>query len=288
MTYLMAKTKGKSGEILKVLSAKDEIFEVPDLSHFVKYSNKHILEDEEWFVLDKFKSKRYRNEFIDDSFNSTNYNQIVKNQYQKIEYFCSKQNNYFLFQKLTPVRILQKKWFKISDAPSLEIDAPIIVLNDFVDAAYELAVDKLYFKKIEAIKSMFDGIEELYREATQKEVDTFLREDFIVLKDSFDGTKVKTANRKRIAMAIDALKDFTKEDKKQIFEYIKEYCEDVPVEGNAFAVSSEEHLKNILYGIDQRYYTTPIGHEKRIANSVLKIEPRPRSSEETQVNDSNH
>lgn len=284
----MAKTKGKSGEILKVLSADYEIFEVPDLSHPVKYANKHILDDEEWFLLDDFKSRGYRNEFIDGSFNSTNYNQIVKNQYQKIEYFCSKQNNYFLFQKLTLVRILQKKWFKISDAPSLEIDAPIIVLNDFVDAAYELAADKLYFKKIETIKSMFDGIEELYREATQKEVDTFLREDFIVLKDGFDSTKVKTANRKRIAMAIDALKGFTEENKKRIFKYIKEYCEDVPVEGNAFAVSNEEHLKNILYGIDQRYYTTPIGNEKRIANSVLKIEPKPRSSEETQVNVPHH
>ena len=85
MTYLMAKTKGKNGEILKVLSTKDEIFEVPDLSHPVKYSNKHILEDEEWFILDKFKSRGYRNEFINGSFNSTNYNQIVKDQYQKIE-----------------------------------------------------------------------------------------------------------------------------------------------------------------------------------------------------------
>lgn len=280
MTYLMAKTKGKSGEILKVLSAEDEIFEVPDLSCLVKYSNKRILEDEEWFVLDKFKSRRYRNEFIDGSFNSTNYNQIKRDQYQKIEYLCSKQNDYFLFQRFTPARILQKRWFKISGEPNLETNAPIIVLNDPVDAVYKITTDELYFKKIETIKSIFDGIEELYREATQEEVNTFLSESFIVPKDGFDGTKVKTANRKRIAMAMDALKDFTKKDKKQIFEYIKEYCLDVPVEGNAFVVSNEEHLKKILYGIDQRYYTTPIGHEKRLANSVSEIKPKSQNTEQ--------
>ena len=36
-----------------------------------------------------------------------------------------------------------------------------------------------------------------------------------------------------------------------------------------FVVRSNEDLKNLLYGIDQRYYTTPINNEKRIANSII-------------------
>ena len=31
-------------------------------------------------------------------------------------------------------------------------------------------------------------------------------------------------------------------------------------------------FKNLLYGIEQRFYTTPIGNEKRIANSIIRIE----------------
>jgi hypothetical protein len=83
---------------------------------------------------------------------------------------------------------------------------------------------------------------------------------------------VKTSNRKRIAMAIDTINQFTSDDKQQIFQYIQSYCEDVPVDGDTFLVSTENHLKKILYGIEQRYYTTPIGNEKRLANSILTLE----------------
>ena len=31
-------------------------------------------------------------------------------------------------------------------------------------------------------------------------------------------------------------------------------------------------MKYLLWGIEQRYYTTPITKEKRVANSVMKIE----------------
>ena len=34
---------------------------------------------------------------------------------------------------------------------------------------------------------------------------------------------------------------------------------------------SEKELKELIYGIEQRYYTTEIGNEKRLANSVIKL-----------------
>lgn len=271
--HLLAKAKSRNGEILKILSIDGKIFDIPNLSNTINYSSSYRLEDEEWFVLDNFTSRGYNNELIENGFDGTSYNQITVNQYNKIEYLCSKQGDYFLFQKMYPTSILRRKWLKISGSPKLEANKPIIILNNAVDAVYEIKTNKLYFKRIETIKSMFKGIEELYREATQAEVDGFLKEDFISLADDFNSEKVKTANRKRIAMAIDTLNKFTKEDKKQIFNYIKEYCNDVPVRDDSFIVGKEEHLKKILYGIEQRYYTTPIGKEKMLANSVLKIEP---------------
>ena len=36
-------------------------------------------------------------------------------------------------------------------------------------------------------------------------------------------------------------------------------------------IGSEENLKQLMYGIEQRYYTTPIGNEKRLANSITTI-----------------
>lgn len=229
------------------------------------------MEDGEWFKLDNFLSLGYENRLIGRTFSSTDYNQITKQQYSKIDYLCSKQGDFFLFQKMSSTRFLSKKWFYISDAPTLEIDKPIIILNSFVDAVYDINGDSLYFRNIAKIKSMFSGIEELYREATQAEVDTFLEHDFISLEGTFTSNNVKTANRKRIAIVIDTLNQFTQDNKQQIFQYIRSYCEDVPVDGDKFLVSTEAHLKKILYGIEQRYYTTPIGNEKRLANSILKL-----------------
>ena len=40
---------------------------------------------------------------------------------------------------------------------------------------------------------------------------------------------------------------------------------------NSFIVKSNEDLSLVLYGIGQRFYTTPVGGEKRIANSVIKL-----------------
>ena len=278
MNHLLAKTKGRNSEILKVMSIEDDIFDMPDLSNTIKYSSTYKLENGEWFRLDNFSGKGYENSLIDSTFNSTDYNQITVNHYSKIEYFCSKQGEFYLFQKMSPTRLLRKRWIQISNVPRLEIDSPIIILNPFVDAVYDIENDRLYFKNIGTVKSMFKGIEELYREATQAEIDTFFEADFISLDETFTSADVKTANRKRIAMAIDTLNNFTPNDKQQLFQYIHSYCEDVPVDGDRFIVSKEEHLKKILYGIEQKYYTTRITNEKRLANSTLTIIETPAAS----------
>ncbi|HHW3794547.1 TPA: hypothetical protein ACT9NA_003165, partial [Legionella pneumophila] len=107
--------------------------------------------------------------------------------------------------------------------------------------------------------------------ATNDEVRDFLSRSFIKIDDNYSEESVKTANRKRIALAIDTLRQFSSNDNAKIFQYIRDYCEDIPIEDNAFKVSNEEQLKKVLYGIEQRYYMTPIGAKKRLANSIQEI-----------------
>lgn len=271
MNHLLAKTKGRNAGFLKVMSDERDLFDIPEFSDSQPYSPAYKLDDGEWYKLDNFLSRDYENGLIENTFNSTDYNQIIRQQYSKINYLCSKQGDFFLFQKMSSTRLLYKKWISLSGTPTLEINQPIIILNNFVDAFYDINDDSLYFKSITRIKSMFKGIEELYREATQDEVDAFLKHDFISLEETFTSNNVKTANRKRIAMAIDTLDQFTQNDEKQIFQYIHSYCEDVPFNDETFLISTENHLKKILYGIEQRYYTTLLGNEKRLANSVLTL-----------------
>ena len=270
MSTLLAKITGNS-DFMKILSDTTNIFEIPDYIETETYSPGYKLENNEWHKIDNFSQSGYDNELIGGEFNSTSYNQITKANCFKIVYLCCKQDDYFLFQKFSPAQVVSKKWFSISGDPTITKNQPIIVLRDFVDAMYDKKKDILYFKKIAKIKSMFRGIEAIYREATQEEVNEFIKNDFIELGKGFTVKQIKTANRQRIAIAMDALKDLSPDNRQKIFKYIKEYCPEVPCTDTAFTIETETHLKQVLFGIDQRYYTTTVSGEKRLANSVLKI-----------------
>jgi hypothetical protein len=272
MNHLLAKTKGRGGNFFKVISNR-QIFDIPDdLNNAVEYNSDYKLEDDEWFAVTEFSEKEYCIDFLRTRFISTDYNQLARAEYTNVEYLVAYQTGVYCFQKLSSSQIIRKKYFSISDQPDL-VDSPIIVINQVPDAIYVKDDDTLYFKRLPAITTIFKGIYELYKEATQEETEEFLQNDFINLDENFTADSVKKANRKRIAMAQETLKKFKPREKKQIFSYIREYCADLEFDENDenFSISNEDDLKKLLYGIEQRYYTTRIGNEKRLANSIISI-----------------
>lgn len=272
MNHLLAKTKGRNGDFFKVISNR-QIFDMPDdLNNAVEYNSDYKLEDDEWFAVTEFSEKEYCIDFLTTRFISTDYNQLARAEYTNVEYLVAYQTGVYCFQKLSSSQIIRKKYFSISDQPDL-VDSPIIVINQVPDAIYVKDDDTLYFKRLPAITTIFKDIYELYKEATQEETEEFLQNDFINLDESFTADSVKKANRKRIAMAQETLKKFKPKEKKLIFSYIREYCADLEFDENDenFSISNEEDLKKLLYGIEQRYYTTRIGNEKRLANSITTV-----------------
>lgn len=272
LNYLLAGTKGREGKIYKVLSEK--VFNLPnDLDNPKEYNSDYKLEEDEWFYIPNFSNENYSLEFLNRDFISTDYNQIGTLDINKILYLCSYQSGIYFFQKISPSLIVNKKWFKIGE-PVIENDSPIIVINEFPDAIYVKSEDILYFKNISSLTSIFKGIIELYKEATQQETEDFLRSDFIKLEDDYEASKVKTANRKRIALAMETIEGFSIREKSTIYSYIKDYCGEkltFDEDHSKFKIKNEDELKHLLWGIEQRYYTTPVGKEKMVANSVSKV-----------------
>jgi hypothetical protein len=274
MNHLLAKTKGRNGDFFKIIS-NEEIFELPDdLDNPIEYDTDYKLEDDEWFAIENFSGKEYSIDFLTRRFISTDFDQIAKADYNKIDYLCAYQTGIYYFQKISSSQVIRKKYFAFSEAPTLIENEPIIVIDNYPDAIYVKNEDILYFKKLTSLTSIFKGIDELYKEATQQETEDFLENDFILLDDDYSADKVKKANRKRIAMAMATLQQFTPTQKQDIFSYIREYCEDLTFDENDenFTISDEEELKKLLYGIEQRYYTTRTGGERRLANSVTNID----------------
>ncbi len=146
-----------------------------------------------------------------------------------------------------------------------------IHLNDRPDAVYDRDVDRLYFQKLSSITGIFKGIDQLYRAATEQEVKDFLHSDYMVPVNNFCAADVTVPLRKRIAHVREILSELTEDEKQKLWGYIECYCLDLKTDSEKFAVGSKEDLKLLLYGIEQRFYTTDVHNEKRLANSFMKI-----------------
>ncbi|ENX0020813.1 hypothetical protein HLE28_002047, partial [Neisseria gonorrhoeae] len=149
----------------------------------------------------------------------------------------------------------------------------LLVIKDIPDAVYIIKDDKLIFRTLSSISNIFKGIEDLYREATNTEVQQFLESDFIDLKEDFLSEKVSIPNRKRIALVQDRLNNMTLDQRQELLNYLAEYNNILKfnADGSRVEISTDVQLKHLLYGIDERYYTTALGKEKRLANSVQPI-----------------
>ena len=246
-----------------------------DDSSYVEYSHDHNLDEECWFKIENFSSQDFCPKILKIEFDSKEYDSITRDNFNSIKYILSVQDeNIYCFQKTPKSSYLRKKFISIGDNIALEENKTVFTINNIPDAAYFKDKDVLIFRNIATISSVFRGIDQLYREATNEDVDNFLSNNFINKDENFSTENVSKPNRKRIAMVIDTLSKLDNDSKNKILNYINEYCGDnlnFNKETQKFNISTDNELKILLYGIEQRFYTTPIGNEKRLANSIIKL-----------------
>lgn len=258
----------------KMLSTKETIFPEfdPEGASTSPYTPGAVLQDDDWFCIKNAKAKEYSIDLLSETFSTADLDALARTEFDKIDYLFIIDDRFIFFQNISKTKLVsQKRIIHFGEEFAYKTNCAEIVIKDLPDAIYDKTTDSLYFRRLESITSIFKGIDMLYREATQEETNSFLANDFITLRDGYSGSKVKTANRKRIALAAKTLSELGKTDRNHIFAYIGEYCPDLKASENAFEVGSENELKMLLYGIEQRFYTTPVGEEKRIANSVITL-----------------
>ena len=271
----------KKVDVLKKLISFDKtheraLFKKPqDIeSNSREFECSYKLEDDEWYKIEEFSSKEYCLDFLKNPINSTQYVDISIKELSNIKYIVSYQPNAFYFQRVYAKNLLVKKsMFEVSlnGNISFKEGGNLVILNSIPDAFYDVRKDTLYFKNFRCIKGIFPGIEILYREATVEEVAEFLSSKFIRLNGGYCVEKVKEMNRKRIAEIKDSWEGISLADKAKILNYTCEYCPNIPYDDGIFTISNEAQLKELLFGLDERYYTTTVSKEKRVANSVKRL-----------------
>ena len=265
MSFTMARIK-KTGEYKKLLSDKS-LFAVPDLSDVEEYQTDRKLDDGQLYVLRDFSQKPY---FPKNILHSSVSIDSFEGKISDIDYLISVCDNIYLFQNATRSQEIKKRILSFGDSVSLNENPKLLIVKDSPDAIYNTENNELYFKDLINIKTMFNGIEELYKTATDDETKQFLSNSFINLKNGFSFNKVKIANRQRIAIATEELNRLgNKTD--DLFAYINDYMPDLNFNEGKFNIGDEKDLKNLLYGIEQRFFTTPLSNEKMIAKSTILI-----------------
>ena len=272
MDFLLARIRDRRNGMRCVLSER-AVYTCPDsLATAVPYAADDALEDGEWFYLDGFSQRPYCIDFLRKPFNGTRPAAITEEELDRISFLCAVQDDGLIyFQRVTKPQLLRRKRIVFGEAVRYEESSREIVINSFADAIYRASDDRLFFTKLSAITSIFHGIDEIFREATEVETSDFLAKDFIVLNPEFDGSNVKKPNRKRIALAKEALDSYDAEQKSAVLHSIKTYYPSIINDDNTFRINNDEDLTFLLYGILQRYYTTPDGREKRIASAIRKL-----------------
>lgn len=258
----------------KLLSVDDSLYSfLPIDEHSVlPYSPGSLLEDGEWFCISDASKKGYSIDIISTEFDSVDFRNLERKEFKKIDFLFAMSENYIFFQNVSKSKLISKRSIlALGEEFRYQSECCEIVINDNPDAIYNKITDTLFFKRLESITSIFKGIDQIYREATEEETTQFLNNDFINLKNGYSSLSVKTPNRKRIALAMQTLNKLSDGDKENIFSYIGDYCPELKVSENSFDIGSEDDMKKLLFGIEQRFYTTPVGGEKRIANSIITL-----------------
>ncbi|PZW65299.1 hypothetical protein F471_03778 [Pseudomonas sp. URMO17WK12:I1] len=277
MDHILAKIKRLTKNPFAKLISDHTLYEGvdPKITDCVPYSPDHNLDDDSWFKVEKISQQPYCLDIVKADFDSKDYNDLKKEQFLNIAYIISIQSGDFYFQKITSSLFLKRKIIGFGETVTIEEGNNRLIINKLPDAIYFKKIDTLYFRNLATISGIFKGIDCLYREATQQETEFFLQEDFIKLENNYTANSVSKPNRKRIALAMDALATMSEKDKSDIINYIGTYCDKNLIfnkKTKKFEISTDKELKLLLYGVEQRFYTTLVGEERRIANSVRTVD----------------
>ena len=272
--YVKIRLRGNGSKYRKLLATDKCVFPTSTqlIQGSINYDPQTLLEEGEWYSLEHFSQSEYAIDILSNQFDTVDFTALESKDVNQVDYVFVDDHDELYFQNISKSRLIQRKAvMHIGGSFRYDEGLTTITLNEFPDAIYVKMTDTLYFQKLPSITGIFKGIDQLYREATESETKNFLNESFITLKNEFTYKQVKTANRKKIAIAVDTLSHLQPAERKQIFAYIEKYCPELNHINDSFEIGSEDNLKMLLWGIEQRFFTTPVGNEKRIANSVIKL-----------------
>ena len=244
--------------------------------NIIKFDPEAQLEHEDWFYIEiddihMPMVKEYGDKFL----STVSLNDVTEEEFTKIDLIFRKvENDGLVFQKITKSkRMVDKsilKWIPNIGKPERTIIENGIELKSAIDAYFD-GNDRLYFKNFRTIRSLFKGIDDYYRIASQAEVDEFKQFNLVSFVSDFE---IKTNNLKMLAVLKDYGIDLNDIGvKKTLLRSYSQYPnQEFELDENQnFIIDSNRKLTCLLKLALGRLYTNPITHHKMEANHAKKL-----------------
>lgn len=244
--------------------------------NIIKFDPEAQLEHEDWFYIEiddihMSMVKEYGDKFL----STVSLNDVTEEEFTKIDLIFRKvENDGLVFQKITKSkRMIDKsilKWIPNIGKPERTIIENGIELKSAIDAYFD-GNDRLYFKNFRTIRSLFKGIDDYYRIASQAEVDEFKQFNLVSFVSDFE---IKTNNLKMLAVLKDYGIDLNDIGVKRTLlrSYSQYPNQEFELDENQnFIIDSNRKLTCLLKLALGRLYTNPITHHKMEANHAKKL-----------------
>ncbi len=269
------------GEENPNLNALCEIFIFPEIENEREFNSTEFdLAPDEWFYVEL--SDEDKSELIDRyiliSESTAGINQIESQQYNSLRGLFlvrTHEDNAvdIIFNRVFDRNCISNRTlFKFDvSGPVLNTESNVVEFNKSIDAYWEGATKRLYFKKYNVIKPLFIGIDKFYRLATDSEVNSFLGAPFFSVDERFNSGSLGERSRSNIASIIDE-EGIDFDDpvvQRKYVKYSKSFPElNVEVKGGKFCIAKSKDLTNIVKVLQELVWVTTVTRKKKVASSA--------------------
>ena len=182
-----------------------------------------------------------------------------------------------LFTKITSRHMAKsQKYLAFDGTPRVVEQGDTLLLSGEVDAYW--TGTRLYFKKFTYVRSLFPGIQKIYKEMTESETNAFLSSALFELRSEMSSDFIGLRNRKRIAALVEGkaidLQDMNTCGK--YLEYATQYNLDLEIENGKISLIDNSDIAKVMSLFGESFYTTEITGEKREIRTSRKLVSRPR------------
>jgi hypothetical protein len=271
--------KLKNGQHVIVFNDADtdtlkDLYKTPNVTAAIPFEiESRKMTEGEWYfiVLTEEQKEEMLGEYASES-GSMVLNEISADDYPEMKAIYLVSGEEKLFAKINS-RHLQKskKYLTFGDKPQVVEQGNSVLLSGEVDAYW--TGTRLYFKKFTVARSLFKGIQKVYKEATEKETNEFLSGALFELKEEMSSEFIGLQNRKKIASII-ARKTIDLQDPNtcgKYLQYAKQYDLDLEIDNGKIALIDNSDVNKVIGLLGENFYTTEITGEKREIRTSKKL-----------------